>query len=134
MTAATQKQARAAARQQAQAAGCTCRPDVISLPAGMVEVRHDDERHLATAGQTAVMVVPSRDGLMATVDLTDAIELAEKFGAIVIGIAEAAIVVPPGVDVPPMVAEFSDIRRVERPGGTVRICSLPDDVVMGGLR
>jgi hypothetical protein len=107
---------------------------VTSLGTDVVEVRHGDDCHLATADQTAVLMLPGRDGLMAVADLTAAIELAEKSKTIVMGIAEAAIVVPPGIDVPPMVAEFTDIRRVERPGGIVRVCSVSDEVVLGGLR
>ena len=64
-------------------------------------------------------------------DLTHGIAIAEQSGAIVITTTPPAMIVPPGADVPPTMAEFGDIERVERPGGTVRICTLSDEWAAG---
>lgn len=131
MSALNGRDARRAAYEQAKAAGCTCRPSIATLPSGLIQVRHDEWCPLVHAGQTAVLVVPDRAGMQQTVhDLSHAIDLAERSAAIVMCVAEAALIVPPSIDVPPTVAEFAEIVRVERPGGTVRICTLSDETAM----
>ena len=127
----TPRESMRAARTQATAAGCTCRPDVTYRGVGLVEVAHDEGCPLSCAGQTAIMSIPGRNGLMCAFDLTHGIAIAEQSGAIVITTTPPAMIVPPGADVPPTMAEFGDIERVERPGGTVRICTLSDEWAAG---
>jgi hypothetical protein len=67
--------------------------------------------------------LPERNGTIVAFDLTHAIELAERTGMIVMSSSDAAMVVPAGVDVPPTMAEFSEIERVDRPGGVVKVCT-----------
>lgn len=124
--------ARRAAYDQAKAAGCTCRPDIAYRPSGMVDVRHDADCPLVDAGQTAVVVA---GGVMpVAVDLTGAIDLALRGDVMVMGAAEAVVIVPDTVDVPPMIAEFCDITRIARNGRSVAVCSISDEMAAHMLR
>lgn len=129
--------ARRAARAQAVAAGCVCRPEIASRPTGVVEVRHDRWCRLAIAGPTAIAVTVGGNLVPVVVDLAAGIELAERIGVMVLDSATATLIVPDGVVVPPMIAEWADITRVPRPDGrAVRICTISDEQVdvMGGAR
>lgn len=119
--------AMAAARAQATAAGCRCRPDVIYRPAGMVEVQHDPACCLADAGSAAVLIGGGATPI--AFDLTGAMRLAVATGTVVMSVAEAVLVAVEGVDFPPAVAEFFDIASMSFDGRTVRVASMPAEIV-----
>ena len=120
-------EAMATARAQATAAGCRCRPDVVYRPAGMVEVQHEPDCVLADTGSAAVLVGGGVSPL--AFDLTGAMRLAVATRAVVMSVAEAVLVAVEGVDFPPAVAEWFDITSVPFDGQTVRVASLPDEMV-----
>jgi hypothetical protein len=121
-------EARRAAYAHAKDMGCTCRPSIAYRPAGTIEVGHDNDCPMVTAGE---MFAVLHGGIVPTTsDLAMAIDLACRSGVAVLSVAEAAIVVPHGVDVPPMLAEFADIVRLDvGDGRVVRICTLSDAVL-----
>lgn len=124
-------QARRDAYANAKRMGCTCRPDIISRPHGVTEVRHDDDCPLAGTG--TVLTPVGGEMIPTAFELGQAINLAVDGDTIVISVAEGVVVVPDSRDVPPLVAEFCDIVKVDRGDGRVaRICSIPDNAI-GGL-
>ena len=119
--------AMAAARAQATAAGCRCRPDVIYRPAGLVDVHHDPDCVLAGTGSAAVLV---GGGITPVVfDITSAMRLAVTTRTVVMFAAEAVLLAAEGVDFPPMIAEFFDIEQHLFDGTVVRVASMPDHMV-----
>lgn len=121
-------EARRAAYDHAKRIGCTCRPDIAYRPPGVVEVAHDADCPLASAGQ--IMAISGAGLLPTSSTIAAAIEVALQAGVITMSAPDAALVVPDGIDVPPMVAEFAEIVRLEVDGRIVRICTIDDATAM----